>query len=194
MITATATPIAPREEACGIAKILPTPIAPTVTSAVATMIAEPKMIFESTFVESLPVDVPAGDVRRQGDVLGRRQRRDKVEGLEDEPHLVAPELRERFVLQMGQVLVPDPDRAGGGLVEAGHAVEEGGFARARGAHDGRVLAGSELHGHTAECLDGGRAFAEDLPEIDGASGGGAGFREHVSSPSRSSSRGAYGTA
>ena len=35
MMIETATPIAPRDEACGIAKIFPTPIAPIETSAVA---------------------------------------------------------------------------------------------------------------------------------------------------------------
>ena len=130
---------------------------------------------------------------RQRDVLGGGERRDQVERLEDEADPVAAELRELRSLRWVRSVSPIQTRARGGLVEAGHAVQQRRLARARGAHDRRVLAGCELHGHAAECLHRSGALAEDLPKIDRARGSGSRFREQADTPSNRRSRGAYVT-
>src|SRR5215217_5790120 len=78
-----------------------------------------------------------GDVDRQRDVLGGRERRHQVERLEDEADLLAPQQGQLLLGQRRQVHVADEDLAAGRRVEAGHAVQQRGLAGPRGPHDGR---------------------------------------------------------
>jgi hypothetical protein len=55
-------------------------------------------------VEPGLVDLGAGEHERQRDVLPRRQDRDQVEGLEDEPELVAPQGGEPLVVEVRELL------------------------------------------------------------------------------------------
>ena len=64
-------------------------------------------------VEPAPVGLPAGQVEREGDVLGRRQRRQQVVGLEDEADAVAPQPGERLLGQRPEVDVAHVGPAGG---------------------------------------------------------------------------------
>ena len=60
-------------------------------------------------VEPFLVHLVTGQVGWQRDVLRRRQRRDEVEGLENEPHPVAPELGELGVVEAADVRPPRND-------------------------------------------------------------------------------------
>ena len=57
--------------------------------------------------EPLGIWFAAGDVHRQRDVLAGVQCGDEVEGLEDEPDLVTPELGQALVVESGEVDVAD---------------------------------------------------------------------------------------
>src|SRR3712207_6990132 len=73
--------------------------------------------------------------------------------------MAAAQLGELGVLHAGDVLAADVDGAVGGAVEAGEQVHERGLAGARGAHDGRELAGGDLERDAAEGVGGGLAVA-----------------------------------
>src|SRR5207248_1038498 len=68
-----------------------------------------------------------------GDVLPRGQRREQVEELEDEAQLMASQVRQLVVVELGDVDAADPDVPGGGRVEAAHEMEQGALARPAGA-------------------------------------------------------------
>jgi len=81
-----------------------------------------------------------GQEQRQLDVLEGRQHRDEVVELEDEADVVGPPAGDPRVGEHPQVLIVDDHAAPGGPVEPGDQVEQGGLARARGAHQGEVFA------------------------------------------------------
>ena len=60
-----------------------------------------------------------------------------------------------LLVQSAQVDVTDEDLSLGEPVEARHAVEEGGLARAGRAHDGAESTRGELHRHSIEGADRG---------------------------------------
>ena len=122
-------------------------------------------------VEQLGVAVAPGDRQRQADVLLRAQHRQQVEELEDEADLVAPQLGQALVVEVGDLLAGDPDRALGGPVEPGQHVHQGGLARARRAHDGREAALGEVDRDAVEGVDGGVALTEAAVHVDGAHDG-----------------------
>ena len=62
-------------------------------------------------VVPLLVGLAAGERERQHDVLLGRQHRHEVEGLEDEAEPVAPQAREALVVERGELLPVDDDRA-----------------------------------------------------------------------------------
>src|SRR4051794_7610925 len=76
------------------------------------------------------LDLPAGDVQRQGDVLQGGQGGHQVVGLEDEPDGVPAQPGQVVVVEQGEVHLPDPDLAGGRRVETCQAVHERGLAGA----------------------------------------------------------------
>src|SRR5207247_4910035 len=89
-----------------------------------------------------PVDLrpPAAvDDQRQRHVLGHRQDRDQVERLEDEADPPAV-LGQLAVAQGAERPALEQDLAAGRPVQATEEVEEGGLARAGGAHDGQEAA------------------------------------------------------
>jgi hypothetical protein len=95
------------------------------------------------------------------DVLASRQRGDQVELLEDDPDLLAAEERRGVLIERVDRLARDHDLASVGLVERGEEVEEGGLARARGAHDGIEARLGNVEVDAAERRD----FA--IPEVVG---------------------------
>src|SRR5918996_796817 len=121
-------------------------------------------------VEPGPVHVPASDVEGKGDVLGGRERGNEVVGLEDEADSIPPQQGEPFVVERGEVDLADEDRARGGPVEAGQAVQEGGLPRPGRAHDRGEPARLEVEGDAAEGLHRRLALPEHLPQVDGPGG------------------------
>ena len=65
-----------------------------------------------------------GDLHRHQDVLERRQRREQVEELEDEPDPLAAQRRERVLPQPGDIGAADQDPPGGRGVETGDQAEQ----------------------------------------------------------------------
>src|SRR5690606_38712671 len=92
---------------------------------------------------------------REDDVLLRRQRRDQVEGLEDEPDLLAAQLREPTVVEGAELHVAEEDATGGERVEPRQAVHQRRLARARWTHDGREATGRDADRDVVERGDGG---------------------------------------
>ena len=89
---------------------------------------------------------------RQGHVLGHVQVRQHVEGLEDEAHVAAAPEGALGVVQRAQVggAGQGGDAARVPAVQSGQAVEQGGFAHARIAHDGDEFAALHLQIDVAE--------------------------------------------
>ncbi len=135
-------------------------------------------------VQPLLVDLAAGDVHREGDVLERRQGGQQVERLEDEADVIAAQLGQLLVPQPDQLGVADHRGAGGDGVQTGHAVHQRGLAGAGRTHDRGVLPLREGHAHVVEGDDSRLALAVDLVEAGGAGGrlagtdGGCGRRGH----------------
>jgi hypothetical protein len=109
--------------------------------------------------------------RVKGDVLGGRERGDKVVGLEHETDALPPEQREPLLVQPGEVDVTDEDLPGGRPIEAGHAVQQSGLPRAGRTHDRGEPAVLEVEGDAPECLHSGLPLAKDLPKLDRPRGG-----------------------
>jgi hypothetical protein len=78
--------------------------------------------------------------QRQLDVLGRREDRDEVEGLEDEAHLGGAVAGSLGVRELVDRLAVDDYAAAIDLVEAGEAIQKRRLARAGGSHHGDELA------------------------------------------------------
>jgi hypothetical protein len=96
----------------------------------------------------------AGELEREDDVLLRRQHRQQVEELEDEPDVVAAQLRQLGVVEIRDLDARDRHAAGGGLVEPREDVHERRLAGARRAHDRRQLPAGDLERDSAERVDG----------------------------------------
>ena len=77
----------------------------------------------------------------QGDVLGHIEMRQHMKGLEHKADFFAPQVRLFFVIQAANVHVVQHHRAGVPGVQASQAVEKGGLAHPRLAHDGDKFAG-----------------------------------------------------
>jgi cytochrome oxidase assembly protein ShyY1 len=73
----------------------------------------------------------ARQFQRRGDVFQRRHRRDKVEGLEHHPHMIATEAGQLILVHRGQIAPQRRHLPAGGPFEAAHEHEERGFARPR---------------------------------------------------------------
>ena len=90
---------------------------------------------------------PHGIARDLGDqrhVLARGQARHQIVELEHEADMVAAVERQRAVVEAAELMVGEPDLAGGGAVEAADDVEEGRLARARRPEDDHELARRRL--------------------------------------------------
>ncbi|MNV50342.1 hypothetical protein D3C71_1423440 [compost metagenome] len=99
---------------------------------------------------------------RQSDVLGHVQVRQHMKGLEDKPHMGAPPQGPLRVVQLAHVggAVGDAARVPG--VQASQAVEQGGFAHARIAHDGYELSGRHRELHVGKHRCGAVVFAKGV--------------------------------
>ncbi len=124
----------------------------------------------TTWSNHSAIGLAAGEAGGQRDVLGRGERRDEVERLEDEADAVAAQLRELAVVELRDVGVADEHGARGEVVEPGDAVHQRRLARARRAHDRGEAAGGELDGHAVEGADLVLAAAVDLDGVDDAGG------------------------
>ena len=88
-----------------------------------------------------------------------RQHRQQVEELEDEAELVAAQLGQLAVVEAGDLVAVERDRARGRRVEAGEDVHQGRLARARRAHDRGEAAALETGADLDQGVDGGAALA-----------------------------------
>src|SRR5262249_15112286 len=104
-------------------------------------------------VEPGLVRLLSGDCQGEEDVLARVQHRQQVEELEDEADVLPAELRQVVVAERCYPRAGEADAAGGGLVQPGEDVHQGGLARARGPHDGRRLRRRDVDRDAAERLD-----------------------------------------
>ena len=85
------------------------------------------------------VGLMTGDREGQLHVLARVQHGEQVEELEHEADVVAAQLGKRVVAELRYVRAVDLDRAGGGPVEPGEDVHQGGLAGAVRTHHGSEL-------------------------------------------------------
>ena len=124
----------------------------------------------------------AGERQRERDVLPRGQHRDEVVRLEDEAELVAPERREPLVVEVGQLLAGDDDRAGRRAVESGEQVHQRGLAGPGGPHDRGELAGGELEADAPQRVDRGLPLPVGAVQLCGGDDrSGHGSRGHAES-------------
>jgi hypothetical protein len=72
-----------------------------------------------------------GQFQRCGHVFQRGHRGNKVEGLEDHPHMFATEARELILVHRGQIAPQRRDLPAGGPFKAAHEHQERGFAGPR---------------------------------------------------------------
>src|SRR6185436_2935329 len=96
------------------------------------------------FAEQLPGArirvAPAGDLHRNEDVLERRQRRDEMKELKDEPDLLTAQPGEPVFRQRRDVDAVDQNGSGGRAVEAREKPEQRGLTAARWTNDRNELA------------------------------------------------------
>ena len=128
-------------------------------------------------------NAPAGEPRRQRDVLLRGERTEQVEGLEHEADALAPEPGERVLRQPVERLVAEPHAAGGGAIKSRGQLQQRRLAGARRSHDRRERATVERQRHAVQGAH--RAFpttehADEVFEFDHA-GAGSGLQEHADS-------------
>jgi hypothetical protein len=120
--------------------------------------------------EPVAVDPGPGQVGREGDVLGRGQRRDQVEGLEDEADLVPAQPGEPGVVEPADVLAAHERLPGRRPVEAGHAVHERRLARARRTHHGGEPGPVDGHVDAVQGVHRRLAAAVGLVQVHGPGG------------------------
>ena len=97
--------------------------------------------------------VPPAQVQWQADVLEAGERRQQIEELEDEADLVAPDLRQAFVRQVGQQLSVDLHGAGARPIEPANQVQKRRLARPGGADNRHHLATRNRQADVVECGD-----------------------------------------
>jgi hypothetical protein len=104
-------------------------------------------------VDPRAVRMHTRDRERQRHVLFGGEHRQEVEELEDEADVLAAQLRQARVVEIGDVDPFDGDRAGGRLVEARQDVHQRRLARAGWAHYGREMSVPHLERDPAQCID-----------------------------------------
>ena len=107
-----------------------------------------------------PHDRPAPLLRRhpqeeEGElhVLEHRVELEKAEGLEDKADVAAPELGGGTVGKGLHLVAQDPGRSLRGRIQGAHDVQQGGLARATGAHDPAEFPLAEGEAHVLEGHD-----------------------------------------
>jgi len=129
-------------------------------------------------------DGTPGELKGQDDVLTRRQGRDEVEGLEDEPHVVAPDQRPLGVGERVERVAGEPDLPARRVVEPGGDIHERRLPGPRRTHEGGELPGGDVDADAVEGAHGAGAAAVDALDAtegqDGWDGGsGVGARVHA---------------
>ena len=122
-------------------------------------------------VEPGRVEVAAGEIGRELDVLERGEGGDEVEGLEHEADAVTTQDRQLLLRHAGEPLAGDLDLAGGEGVETSEAVHEGRLAASRRTHDGGEHPLRDVDGDMVEGPDCDVTLAVDLHRIDRTCGG-----------------------
>jgi hypothetical protein len=118
-----------------------------------------------------------GEAKREFDIFLEGHARKEIEGLEDHADggaAIAGEIEGR---ERGDIPAEGEDGAGGGAVESGDEIEEGGFAGAGGAEEGEEFILRDAEGDFVDGADGGCAHGVvtgDAVELDGGGGGGHG--------------------
>ena len=110
-----------------------------------------------------------GDLGDDGHVLARRQAGNEVVELEDETHVVAPELGERAVIGMSEILPVVPDAPRRGHIQPAEDVQQRRFAAARRPQNHHELARMEfevdaaqrMHLHLTHPVDAGDALGTE---------------------------------
>ena len=115
----------------------------------------------------VPVDLGARQVGGQGDVLGRGERRDEVEGLEDEADVVTAQPGETGVVEPSDILATHERLPRCRPVETRHAVHQGRLARARRAHHGGEPAPFEGHVDASQGVHGRLPGPVRLAQVHG---------------------------
>jgi hypothetical protein len=113
------------------------------------------------------VRLAARDRERKQHVLLGSQDRDQVEELEDEAELVPAQARELGVVETGDVLAVERDRARCGPVEPGEDVHQRRLAGAGGPHDRAEVAAFEADGHPGERVNRGVALSIAAVDVGG---------------------------
>jgi hypothetical protein len=109
--------------------------------------------------EPFPLGLPAGQQHGEVDVLLSGDGRHQVEGLEHEPHVIAPQDGELVIVEGAEVGFADEGLPRGEAVQAGHAVQQRRLAGAGRAHDRGQLAAFDFEVDAAQRVDGGVALA-----------------------------------
>src|SRR5439155_15611677 len=81
---------------------------------------------------------------RELDVLFRRQRRDQVEALEDEPDVAAPHLRQVALAELRQLAAVERQRSTRRLIQSTEELKERALPRAARALDGDELTAVDI--------------------------------------------------
>ena len=116
--------------------------------------------------EPVPVELPPGDVDGQGDVLGGGQRRDEIEGLEDEPDPVPAQPGQTSFVEPADVEPADEALARGRAVQAGQAVHERRLAGSGRTHHRGEAALFEGHVDAGQRVQRRRPGAVGLAQVD----------------------------
>src|ERR1035438_9439485 len=93
-------------------------------------------------------------VHRKGDIIQGRERGKKVEELEDESDLPAPQTRQRVIVESIQIDTIDQNRTFGGPVQPADDVQESRLSTARRSHDGDHLASCDVQRNALQGLYG----------------------------------------
>ena len=114
-------------------------------------------------LEAVRIKAVAVDVLGNGDVAESVESGQQVEALEDEAHLVTPQLGALGVGHRRQVVAVHQHAPAAGPGQTANHVEQRGFAAARRPHHGYKLAGQHLEVHPAQGRDFDLARAVELP-------------------------------
>ena len=119
-----------------------------------------------------------GEAQRELDIFREGHAWEEIEGLEDHADGVAAVGGEFCRIYGREVASADVDGAGGGAVESGQEIEEGGLAGAGGAEEGDEFALADFEGDVVDGGDGGVAeviVAGNILGLDEGSSRGHGY-------------------
>ena len=141
------------------------------------MVAKPNAVEQRDGIGAHLAQPPSVEQHRQGYVLPRRQGRQEIEELEDEPHLVAPKRRLLFVGHRGDLGAVELNRAGVGGVKRSEELQQRALACTGRADDRGEFAAVDPQRHPVEGPDGvptDAVLAYHIGQVD--------CQRHVTSP------------